>query len=366
MITGMTIGAGVLGLPYAVSRLGLLTGIGLIVFLGLITLGLNLMIGEVAVAAGENLQLPGLAGKFIGSWAKWMVSLTLILRSYGALLAYVVGEGLALSALFGNTAFSWSVIFWVCGSALIASGLQRITKAEKVLSFTVMTVIVGLSAYLLKGFHMSASPVINYHSLLLSVGVMLFALSASPAVAEAHALLSDRPHTFRGAVLIGTCVPVLIYVLFVTAVVGVSGSATTPIATMGLSAQFGPGLLFFGNLFAVLAMSTGFMGLGTALKETFQWDYKISPYVATLMVVAVPLILFLAGVTNFIKILEVVGGLFISLEAIVMVLVYSRMRKHVHQTIAADNVTLLTFIALPIALFFVGMVLVTMYYFFKL
>jgi len=62
MITGMTIGAGILGLPYVVSQVGLIIGLIYIVVLGLVVMMLNLIIGEIAVR-------PCLAGiKFGGAF----------------------------------------------------------------------------------------------------------------------------------------------------------------------------------------------------------------------------------------------------------------------------------------------------------
>ena len=57
MITGMTIGAGVLGIPYVVAQVGLLPGLGFILFLGLVMLALNLLIGEITVRTGESLRV---------------------------------------------------------------------------------------------------------------------------------------------------------------------------------------------------------------------------------------------------------------------------------------------------------------------
>jgi len=93
MITGMTIGAGVLGIPYVVAQVGLKAGLLYIFGLGIVMLFLNLMIGEIAVRTRENLQLPGYAGKYLGTWAKFLLTFTVVLSSTGALLAYVVGEG---------------------------------------------------------------------------------------------------------------------------------------------------------------------------------------------------------------------------------------------------------------------------------
>ena len=105
MITGMTIGAGVLGIPYVVAQVGLKVGIIYILVLGLVMLCLNLMIGEIAVRTKQSLQIPGLVGRYLGKWPKYFINTIIVFASYGALLAYIIGEGQALAALFVFGAF---------------------------------------------------------------------------------------------------------------------------------------------------------------------------------------------------------------------------------------------------------------------
>ena len=76
MITGMTIGAGVLGVPYVVAQVGLKIGIVYILALGLVMLALNLMLGEIAVRTNQSLQIPGLVGKYLGKWAKYFFNIS--------------------------------------------------------------------------------------------------------------------------------------------------------------------------------------------------------------------------------------------------------------------------------------------------
>ena len=78
MITGMTIGAGVLGIPYVVAQVGLKIGLLYIVILGAVILAMNLMLGDIAVRTKEELQIPGLAGKYLGKWARYVLSVTII------------------------------------------------------------------------------------------------------------------------------------------------------------------------------------------------------------------------------------------------------------------------------------------------
>lgn len=327
MITGMTIGAGVLGIPYVVAQVGLKAGLLYIFGLGIVMLFLNLMIGEIAVRTRENLQLPGYAGKYLGTWAKFLLTFTVVLSSTGALLAYVVGEGRIWAALLGGDPAIWSVIFWVLGSLVVWRGLQAAKKVQRIFSLLVILIIAGLSFYFLP--HVSAVnfSYFNPTQIFLPYGVILFALHASPAIAEAHALLPGSQRHFRRALIIGTLIPIVLYMLFAAAVVGVMGLNTTEVATIGLGEKFGPAVLIFANLFAAFAMGTGFIGLGIAFKQTLTWDYKVNNFLATLLVITAPICLFALGIRSFVTVLDVAGGLFIGIEAALMVMVYWRAKK---------------------------------------
>jgi amino acid permease len=327
MITGMTIGAGILGLPYAVAQVGVKIGVLYIIILGIVMLFLNLMIGEIAARTKEPLQLPGLAGKYVGGWAKHVLSATIVLSAFGALLAYIIGEGESLATMFGGSSFTWSICFWFIASFVVWNGLESARITQKILSILVIGIIVGLSFYL--ALHIASSNVayVNFGRIFFPYGVVLFALHGSPAIVEAHALLPGRPDQFRRALVIGTIIPIIIYILFVVAVVGASGLQTTQIATVGLGNIFGRGVLFFGNLFAVLAMGTSFVGLGIALKETLVWDSGIKNNWANFLVLFLPILFFIFGLRSFISILNIVGGIFIGIESLLMVLMYWR-AKH--------------------------------------
>lgn len=327
MITGMTIGAGVLGIPYVVAQVGLKVGLAYIIGLGLVMLFLNLILGEIAVRTNESLQIPGLAGKYLGKWVKYFLNVIIIFGSYGALLAYIIGEGQSLSALFGGNPVAWSVIFWSIASIIVWRGLQTIKSVEKVLSIIVLSIICGLSFYLLRDFKLENWAYYDLSKIFLPYGVILFALNGTPAVIEAHALLPRSQRHFRKALIIGSLIPVAVYALFALAVAGSSGLQTSEIATVGLGARFGEGVLVLGNVFAILAMAGGFIGSGIALKQNLVWDNKLNKILAEFLVISVPILLFVAGLRQFISVLSVAGGVFIGIEAIVLVIVCWRARK---------------------------------------
>ncbi len=324
LITGMTIGAGVLGLPYAIAQVGIIPGVLYILVLGGIILLLNLLIVEIALAVGNDAQLGGLAARYLRPWVAQFFNLTIIVRDCGVLLAYLVGEGVAIQAILGGKADWWSVIFWVVMSFLVAAGLERFKTVEKIISITVISLLGGISLAVFGRFDGANFLTINWHNWLLPYGIILFALHASAAVIEAHALIPRDPARLKKAVVLGTIIPVMVYIVFSVAVVGALGSATTELASVALGAMFGPMLSAAINILAILAMSTGFMGLATAFKETLVWDEHVGNTWALLLVLGVPLLLFLLGWRGFATILGVIGGLFISVEALILVRVYWR------------------------------------------
>ena len=327
MITGMVIGAGILGIPYVVAQSGLLLGLIYIVVLGLVMMFLNLMVGEIAIRTNQELQLPGFAGKYLGSWAKILMSFIIIFSGYGVLLAYIIGEGEVLSSLFGGMPAFWSVMFWVFGSVMVWFGLQTIKKAQKYLSSIVIFIIIGISLFLLKKFNFETLTYFNPANFFLPFGVVLFALHATPAIVEAHALLPGSQRHFKRAIIIGSLIPMIVYLVFVLAAVGFNGQSMTEVATIGLSRQFGPFFAFLVNIFAVIAMGTCFMGFGTALKQTLIWDHKINRHLADIAVIFIPILLFALGARSFIGVLEVVGGLFVSIESILLMLIFVAAKK---------------------------------------
>ena len=352
MITGMTIGAGILGIPYVVARVGLKIGIVYILVLGLIMLFLNLMLGEIAVRTNQSLQIPGLTGKYLGKWARYFMNVIIIFGSYGALLAYIIGVGQSLAALFGGNAAAWSVIFWSIASIVVWRGLQTIKSVEKVLSIIVISIICGLSFYLFKDFQPANWAYADLSKIFLPYGVILFALNGTPAIIEAHALLPRSQRHFKKALIIGSLIPVAVYIIFAVAVVGATGLQTSEIATIGLGAKFGEGVLISSNIFAILAMSAGFIGSGIALKQNLVWDNKINKILAEFLVISVPLLLFFAGFREFITVLSVAGGLFIGIEAIVLIIVCWQARRKGDLEASRYNLHHFWLLAIPVFLFF--------------
>ncbi|OIO20082.1 MAG: hypothetical protein COY69_01505 [Candidatus Magasanikbacteria bacterium CG_4_10_14_0_8_um_filter_32_14] len=330
LITTSTIGAGIFSLPYAISKSGLFVGLIYLVLFGILIMGLNLMLGQVADETGQNMQMVGLAKKYLGKPAEYLMTLLFYLMSFGVLVIYMIGEGEALSALFGGTKFMWSVIFVTFFSLLLFIGIRAIKIIDFVLSLSILFIIL-LIVWI-------SAPHVDYQNYVYTdlknvffpFGVILFAYSGVTSIPEAHSLLRNKSKDFKKSIVISSIIVITAYILFVVAVLGVTGNNTSELATISLGQKVGPSVYFFGNLFAILAMGTGFLMTGLALRDSLAWDYKLSNIKSFLITVVVPLVIFSLGVRKFVAVIDIVGGVVVSTQMLLALLIYWRAKNLGH------------------------------------
>ncbi len=330
LLTGTVIGAGVLGIPYAVAQSGFLTGLLTIVLIGLAMLLLHLMYGEVTLRTSGNHQFPGYAEKYLGKWAKRLSIFTLFFGIYGALIAYLIGEGEALSAIFGLNPLTFSLIFFVIVAAITYKGLNAISKSEIYFLAIVLllVVIISLITTTSTKFDLTNLATFNIYNILVPFGVILFAFRGFEAVPEMKEYLTRDRKKLKKAIILGSLIPLVSYAIFAFATLGITGADTTEIVTMGLGETLGPSMIVLGSLFAIFAMLTSFLTLALAMKEIYMFDYNLKPKLSWALTVFIPLIVFLLGVKSFIKVVAITGSLVGGIEGILLILIYWKAKKH--------------------------------------
>src|SRR3989338_5389839 len=132
---------------------------------------------------------------------------------------------------------------------------------------------------------------------------------------------------FKKAIVMAGIIIITVYAIFTAVILGVTGLATTEIATIGLAGKVGPIAASLGNIFALFAMGTSFLLVGLAARDSLRWDFGMRGARASLLVAGVPLGLFLVGVRRFITAIDIVGGVFLSLEMLLLVIIYWRGEK---------------------------------------
>ncbi len=358
-LTGAIIGAGVLGIPYVMMQAGVLTGLLVLLIVGAVVTTVNLCVGEITLRTKGLHQLSGYVGIYLGEGGKRLMTVAMVVGNYGALLAYIIGEGRSLAEIFGGNPWLWSTGFFVFGSIILYFGLTAVGISEIVLNavkfsaFGIVFVLMLSSRF----FETSRLAGFDITKIFVPYGVILFACLGAIAIPEIKEELSRHLKDMRNAIIAGTCIPLILYALFGIAVVCVTGIATTEVANIGIGRVLGFVPLVLVNIFAILAMATSFIALGFGLKEMYEEDYRIPHVWAFLLTITVPVILILLGIHSFIKILGVTGALAGGLEGILLLLTYWNARKHGQRKPEYEVNIGLVPIALIIIVFVIGAII---------
>ena len=329
-LVGTVIGAGVLGIPYVIAKSGFLTAMIDLFLIAFLILMVNLFIGEVVLRTKGNHQLTGYAEKYLGKWGKGFMLFSMVVGIYGALIAYTIGSGQALNAIFpAISPMVLSLSFFAIAASLVYVGLRQIKKAEAsvIILIILIVIIIAILSFINPNFSLNKLAEFNITKIAIPYGVILFAFIGAAAIPEIKEQLVKNRKLMKKAIIFGSLIPLILYFIFAFAVVGLSGTATTEIATIGLGVFLGHKALILGNLFALAAMFTSFLTLGLALKEVYHYDYKINKKFAWALTCLIPLIVFFTGLTGFVQILGITGALAGGVEGIVFALMFWRAKK---------------------------------------
>ncbi|MCX6708621.1 MAG: hypothetical protein NTW67_03150, partial [Candidatus Woesearchaeota archaeon] len=282
-LTGCIIGAGVLGIPYVVVRSGFWTGMLVLVVLGIATLFVHLLVGEISLRSSKAHQLAGYADKYLGKPGKYVMTLSMFIGIYGAMIAYTLGVGESLQSIFGGSFWLWAVLFYVLMALLVYGGLSILEKSELLMEAVKFFIFAIILVLLFSSVNFSADRFVGFawDKLLVPYGVILFAF-------------------------VGTAADV---------------------ATIGIASAIGGFGFVLLHLFAILAMASSFIALGYALKGMFRFDFNLPHWEAWALTMVIPGLLILLGVRSFIGALEVAGTFAGGIAGITVVLMHMKARK---------------------------------------
>jgi len=335
-MVGFIIGAGILGIPFVVAKAGFMTGLFMIVLIGIVMMVVNLYIGEVNLRTKLNHQLTGLARIYLGKAGWYFMLFSVLFGLYGALIAYTVEQGNFLMALlsqfFGGNQIIYSIIFFVLFGILVFIGLNCIKKSEVFMVFLIMIILAIITLFALPHVEPGNLTGFKFSNLIIPFGVVLFAYLGTASIPEVRAELKHSKDKIKKSIILGSSIPIVIYALFALLIVGVTGIATTESAMIGLHGFLGYKAVVFGLIFGILTMATSFLAVGLALKEMYMLDFHLKNKAATSLVLIIPLIMaltiILLGINNaFYSVLNITGALAGGVGIILIVLMHWKAKE---------------------------------------
>lgn len=327
-LVGTTIGAGIFGIPFVISKIGFLPGILYLLILGFLILLLNLVYGEIILRTPGDHQLTGYGKIYLGKTGKSLATLSLFVALYGALLAYLIKIGEFLSLVSGiKDANLLSLLFFVFAIICIFFGLRAVSFLQGFIIFFLLGLIFLIGVLGFEKIDILNFSQIALSSIFLPYGVILFALSGSSVIPEMEEILRDEHGNLKKSIIRGSLIPLFVYLLFATVVVGICGNLTSDDAILGLSLFLPPWIVSLGAFLGILSMGGSYLTLGYVLREVWFRDFGFPKFSSLLLACFPSLILFLLGAKSFIGVLGITGAVSGGLSGILIIKLFQRAKK---------------------------------------
>lgn len=334
LLASLVIGAGMFGLPYVFNTAGVLVGIFYLIGAAFVFTIVHLRYSSVIEATEGKHRFAGYAGLYLGRRGFWLgavvagAGLTLVLT------AYLILGPIFLRILLPAFGDSFNLyLFWGVGAGGILLSVNRLKNFEFLAVLAMLAIILVLFGFGLgQGGDVTTLPASNPLFLFLPYGAALFALYGRPAVSSLRDYFGENKLStryLRKAIILGTIVPAVFYLLLVLGVIWLSPQGVSPDSLSGLS--LAPSwLIALIGILGILAIWTSYFLLGMEVRDILRYDFKFPFKVAVAIILFLPLVLYLMGLRNFIELISVIGGVFLAMESIIVIRMHHKLKGKSH------------------------------------
>ena len=328
-LVGCTIGAGVLGIPYVVRKSGFIIGLLDMFIIFVLFLTLNLMLGEISLSTKKTHQLSGYLEKYVGKTGKLLMTLALIISIMGAMFAYLIATGNFLSVLINNSlkySSVYSILFFAIVGIIIYLGLESVEESELWMMYIFIFAIIIIFALSIP--HINIENLTTWHlsNLFYPYGVLLFAFLGLPVISEVREEVKGEEKILKKSIILGTTIPLILYIMFVIAIVGIAGANTTQTAILNLRV-LGKVVEDLGLIFGITTMATTFIALGLAMMDIYTYDFGVKKFNSWILTLTPPLLLFLFGTHNFTNVLSITGAVSGGIMGLLVIWAYYNLKR---------------------------------------
>ncbi len=352
LIVGTTIGGGILALPIATSELGFISSSFLLFGCWLLMTLCALLILEVTLWLPKNTNIISMAKATLGPWGQMVAWAAYLLLLYSLLAAYIAGGSDFFQSLFEmmhvHLPHAWMAgLFTVVLGYIVFLGIHAVDYTNRGLMTVKFITFFLLLALILPRISMPklAGSELNY--LTGGVTVAITSFGYATIIPSLRNYFHDDVTKLRWVILIGSLIPLVCYIAWDMAVMGViaregngglismlhSGRSTSDFVTQLSLILNRETITTLAHIFTSICLLTSFLGVALGLvdflADGFQVEKKGSAHVVVcLSGLLPPLLIVLINPGIFIKALAYAGFYCIVLLAILPILMVWRGRYH--------------------------------------
>ncbi len=359
LVTGTTIGAGMLALPAATSPSGFTTSIILLSFCWVMMAASGLLLLEVTLWMPRNTNLISMAKKTLGPIGELVTWGLYLLLLYALLAAYIAGgadifQHLALKIHLTLPLKFSAIIFTAALSLIVLRGIfavdffNRFFMSLKFITFFLLT---GL---IVPHIHPTLLLARGGPLIMDTLTVAITSFGFATIIPSLRNFLNNDAASIRWAILTGSLLPLFCYILWNAAVMGIiprtgphglmaalhaSQPTSTFIQTL-LTIVQKPIISLLTNSFTAICMLTSFLGIALCLTDFLADGFRVEKkgkkaLLICLAAILPPLLFVIWQPSIFISALRHAGIIILLLLVIIPNLMVWRGRYHLQLTSAS-------------------------------
>lgn len=286
LIIGTSIGGGMLALPIATSQAGFIHSSILLLICWSIMTASAFLILEVNLWLPNDSNMISMAKVTLGKGGQAVAWITYLLLLYSLLAAYISGGGDFLRTLltsFHITLPSWlsTLVFALLLGYVVCQGIRSVDMVNRSLMFIKLGALAILLALISPNVSMTHLAGGQFHYLTASVTVAITSFGFATIVPSLRTYFQDDIKKLHIAILVGSLVPLICYILWDIAIMGViprdGESGLVSMLHSGRStSEFVHALSYllqrdtitaFAKVFTSVCLATSFLGVALSLSD---------------------------------------------------------------------------------------------------
>jgi amino acid permease len=325
IVAAATVGDGIFALPFIFYQAGWLLSIFYLIVLAILVSTAHVVYLKTLEKIGEKERLLGLTKSYLGTGGFWIGFLAIVLGLLLTLVAYLIlGSQFIHLAIPALSSLQGLIIFWALMAIPIFMSDKHVVELELLGIGCTATIIIFIFVSAWPAVFFTGIPAINLHNFFLPFGAMLFSLAGWTSVEPAYES-RKRSHAGRNpwrALAAGTFFAALLYAMFAAGILGSSAS----IATDTVSGLIGwpvwkKEIL---ALCGMIALGTVYLPISREIKNSLEKDLHWSRASSRWLLLLLPILLIFLGFNNFLIVVGLVGGLFLSTQYLLIISVARR------------------------------------------
>jgi amino acid permease len=323
-IVGTVVGLGIFAIPYAAKNVGVAPTVALIIFIAVMSVLVSILYAEIVIFDKREECIVSYAKRYLGQWMGRIETCSVFFGYTGSILAYVLAISVFVKEFIpqGENYFWPIILFYTAISGLVLlRGIRSLGNLEIVLA-GIMCAAFFLVFW--KSLPHWRPVITDWSEVTIPYGVVWFSLTGGSAIPITVSLLKRKGKKVFNAIFFAYTLITLVTILFFVAALKTGGQriGLDPFVAMG--ERMGSWVFYLGTLIGILAVTTSHWTLATYFNKVLKEDLKINPTASWLLVIFLPVILILLGVSNFVNVIGLVGLVAGTFDALLLIAIYRK------------------------------------------